>query len=35
LNAGDVIPGECLVIDSNALQANEAALTGETYPAER
>ena len=35
LNAGDVIPGDCLVLESNQLLVDEAALTGETYPAEK
>jgi P-type Mg2+ transporter len=32
LNAGDVIPGDCRVLESNTLFVDEAALTGETYP---
>ena len=35
LNAGDLIPGDCLVLESRDLFANEASLTGETYPAEK
>jgi Mg2+-importing ATPase len=35
LSAGDVVPGDCLVIESRALLADEAALTGETYPVEK
>ncbi|HET8587729.1 MAG TPA: cation-transporting P-type ATPase, partial [Candidatus Limnocylindria bacterium] len=35
LNAGDVVPGDCLVLESRALLVDEAALTGETYPAEK
>jgi len=35
LNAGDVIPGDGLVVESNQLLADEAALTGESYPAEK
>jgi Mg2+-importing ATPase len=35
LNAGDVIPGDGLIVDSNQLLVDEAALTGETYPAEK
>jgi P-type Mg2+ transporter len=35
LNAGDVIPGDCAIIESKDLFVNEAALTGETYPAEK
>ena len=34
-NAGDVIPGDCLVLESNVLTVDEAALTGETFPAEK
>jgi len=32
VSAGDVIPGDCLVIESKALYVDEATLTGETYP---
>ncbi len=32
LGAGDIIPGDCRVLTSNALQANESALTGESEP---
>ena len=35
LNAGDVIPGDSRVLESNDLYVDEAALTGETYPAEK
>ncbi|MDO9533618.1 MAG: magnesium-translocating P-type ATPase [Deltaproteobacteria bacterium] len=35
LAAGDVIPGDCLLLSSNDLFVDEAALTGETYPAEK
>ncbi len=35
LNAGDVVPGDCLVVESRTLLADEAALTGETYPVEK
>jgi P-type Mg2+ transporter len=35
LKAGDIIPGDCLIIESHDLFADEAALTGETYPAEK
>jgi Mg2+-importing ATPase len=35
LRAGDVIPGDCRIIESRDLFVNEAALTGETYPAEK
>jgi P-type Mg2+ transporter len=33
--AGDSIPGDCLVLESKDLSVNEAALTGETYPADK
>ncbi len=35
LKAGDVIPGDCLVLESKDLFADEATLTGETYPVEK
>lgn len=35
LNAGDIVPGDCLVVESRALLVDEAALTGETYPVEK
>ncbi len=35
LSAGDGIPGDCMVLESKHLFVNEAALTGETYPAEK
>lgn len=34
-SAGDIIPADCLVIEGKDLHANEATLTGETYPAEK
>ena len=30
--AGDMIPADCLLIEANELYANEASLTGESYP---
>jgi Mg2+-importing ATPase len=30
--AGDMIPADCLIMESNELHANEASLTGESYP---
>lgn len=30
--AGDMIPADCLIIEDNELNANEASLTGESYP---
>ncbi|HXZ30576.1 MAG TPA: magnesium-translocating P-type ATPase [Dehalococcoidia bacterium] len=35
LRAGDVIPGDCFLLESQDLFADEAVLTGETYPAEK
>ncbi len=35
LSAGDSIPGDCLVLESKDLSVNEAALIGETYPADK
>ncbi|MFN8576342.1 MAG: magnesium-translocating P-type ATPase [Candidatus Sericytochromatia bacterium] len=35
LSAGDMIPGDCKLIDSKDLFVNEATLTGETYPVEK
>jgi len=35
LNAGDMLPADCLIIESNELYANEASLTGESYPARK
>lgn len=32
LNAGDMLPADCLIIEANELYANEASLTGESYP---
>ncbi len=32
LSAGKSVPGDCLVLESNNLFLDEAALTGETYP---
>ncbi len=31
-NAGDMIPADCLLIEANELNVNEASLTGESYP---
>ncbi|MEC4049367.1 magnesium-translocating P-type ATPase [Flavobacterium sp. SUN046] len=30
--AGDMIPADCLIIESNEINTNEASLTGESYP---
>lgn len=35
LAAGDMIPGDCLVLEAKDFFVNEAALTGETFPAEK
>ena len=35
LNAGDLVPGDCLVDESRDLFVDEATLTGETFPAEK
>lgn len=35
LTAGDIIPGDSLIIESQELFVDEAAFTGETYPVEK
>jgi Mg2+-importing ATPase len=35
LNAGDIVPADCLILESEDLYVNEAALTGESFPAEK
>lgn len=35
LNAGDIIPGDCRIMEAKDLFINEASLTGESYPAEK
>lgn len=35
LTAGDIIPGDSRILESRDLFVNEAALTGETYPADK
>lgn len=32
LNAGDLLPADCLLLSSDELYANEASLTGESFP---
>ena len=32
LKSGDIVPADCLVLESNEAYANEASLTGESYP---
>ena len=35
LSAGASVPGDCLILDAKDVFVDEAALTGETYPAEK
>ncbi|MDP4285204.1 MAG: magnesium-translocating P-type ATPase [Bacteroidota bacterium] len=35
LNAGDIIPADALILETNDLHVNEAMLTGESFPAEK
>ena len=35
LNAGDMLPADCLIIDAEELHANESSLTGESYPSRK
>lgn len=35
LRAGDIIPADCLLIESNELHTNEASLTGESFPSRK
>ena len=35
LRAGDIVPADCLLVESKDLFVNEAALTGETFPVEK
>jgi len=35
LHAGDIVPADCLIVESKDLFVNEAALTGETFPVEK
>jgi Mg2+-importing ATPase len=34
-DAGDIIPADCRIIESNELHINESSLTGESYPVEK
>jgi len=34
-NAGDIIPADCRIVESNQLFVNESSLTGESYPVEK
>ncbi|MFX8354933.1 hypothetical protein ABTL90_19555, partial [Acinetobacter baumannii] len=33
VRTGDIVPADALVLESSSVSANEAALTGEPYPA--
>ena len=35
LNAGDIVPGDAVILESKDLFVQEAALTGESFPAEK
>jgi Mg2+-importing ATPase len=35
LKAGDMLPADCLILESDELYANEASLTGESFPARK
>ena len=35
LNAGNMVPGDCALVEARDLFVDEATLTGETYPAEK
>lgn len=35
LSAGDLVPADCLLLESNELFVDEAAFTGETFPVEK
>lgn len=34
-DAGDIIPADCRILDSNELHVNESSLTGESFPVEK
>lgn len=34
-DAGDMIPADCRIVESNELHVNESSLTGESYPVEK
>lgn len=35
LKAGDIVPADCRIMQTNELHVNESSLTGESYPAEK
>lgn len=35
LKAGDIVPADCYILETNELHANEASLTGESFPARK
>lgn len=35
VNTGDMIPADCLLLESNSLEMDESSLTGETFPVEK
>lgn len=35
LNAGDIIPADCRLLDDNELHVNESTITGESFPVEK
>ena len=35
LDAGDMIPADCLLTEANEIEANEASLTGESFPVKK
>jgi Mg2+-importing ATPase len=35
LNAGDIIPADCRLMEDNELHVNESSITGESYPVEK
>ena len=35
LNAGDIVPADCRIVESGQLFVNESSLTGESYPVEK